>query len=257
MRDEDLFYGILSGLEVSISREVIVDAVAACCGYNSEEEDLSGKLWQYAYGDIPETEADALWEHVQGCEHCLREFGAIQRAVEFSNEAGYSLEQIQGVLKKNDSTSLENASVKKENDAEKEKILPNVMRVALTLLRGAIEVLRTDGLLQPLKPIPAVRGTRKNVHQVIRICKEMERCSVALTAEKDVFGECSVELKILPLPREIPKKIRVDMTARKRLLASYEVVNNEVSFGGISSGNYRLEIFGEAGLWGQIILDID
>ncbi len=202
---DDIQIKALWGLHTSLTKNPS-PPIGTYCGHEGNLEQLEGKLWEYAEGNMPEVEADRFWEQTQGCKYCLQKYLGIQQAInQTSREQGYSLRQIKSLLEQ-------------KNPAD-------ILRVALNWIKDSLELIATTGLILALEPVPVTRGTAPVPLKIIKVAKEFEMAKVEVWAEPSGPGICNVEVKIIPLPpRTLPGNLRVSLTASQRLLASYSVL---------------------------------
>jgi hypothetical protein len=238
--------GFLWRLHTASRKNLRVSGIVPYCGHETTEEQLEGKLWQYAEASMPEGESERFWGQVQGCKYCLQKLLAIQQAVkQASREKSYSLGRIKELIKQES-----NSPVKQESGS-------NVLRIALNWIKDSLELISTSGSLLPPEPIPVMRGTAPEPPQIIRIDKEFEKCKVEVSAQKAGSQNCNIEVKIiLPQNQQLPDNFKVNLFSPRRLLAASSLVKNKIDFDNIAPGNYRVELKEGTDLWGRIFLDI-
>ena len=235
---DDMQIKTLWGLRPALKKNPSL-STGSYCGHEGNLEQLEGKLWEYAEGSMPETEADRFWEQTQGCKYCLQKYLSIQQAIsQISREQGYSLQQIKSLLEQKRTTGI--------------------LRVALNWIKDSLELIATTGLILPLEPVPVTRGIASAPPKIIKVAKEFEKAKVEVWAEPSGSGICNIEVKIIPPPsRPLPENLRVSLTAFHRLLASYSVSENRVNFEELPPGSYKIELMDRTEVWGQILLDIN
>ena len=236
----------LRSLYIASGKSFPLSVTASYCGHETNEEQLDGKLWQYAQANMPEEEAERFWEQVHSCKYCLQKLLTIQQGIkQATQEKGYSLDRIKNLIKQKSEAPI------------KQKSITNVLHVALNWVKDTLELLETTGMILALEPIPVTRSTDSKAPQIIKIDKEFEKCKTVLSVEQVAPKQCRIEVEIIPSHDwPVPDNFRVNLATSRRLLASSSLAENKTCFDRIVPGNYRVDLKAGLDVWGHITLDI-
>jgi DNA-binding transcriptional MerR regulator len=212
------------------------------CGHEATEGQLEAKLWEYAEGEMSETEAERLWEQIQGCKYCLQKLLNIQQAISQSQEKGYSLAEIKTLI------------------AQQEKA--NVLKIAVKFVKDSLKLISCSGLLLAQEPLPVLRRKVKSTSEStpcnLRISKDFDKYKIEAEIEKITPQTCNLGVKIEPVQGGVSiSGLRMSLSDNKKILASYMAQDGKCVFTDITCGYYTLTLTRGEDILGKVLLDIE
>ncbi len=209
------------------------------CGHEDNEELLENKLWLYVDGAMDEAEESKIWEQIKDCKHCLFKFRGLQIALNATQqEEGYSLAKVKKLIRRKTKT--------------------NVLEIALKFVSDSLELISSTGLLLTPQPVPVLRtGDKATTCDNLRVTKEFDKYKVEIEIQKTSPDTCNLEVKTEPIETGVSTTgLRINLSADKKLLASYTAHEGRACFNDVNPGSYQVNLIKGKEVIGEVILNI-
>lgn len=137
--------------------------------------------------------------------------------------------------------------IEKAKDLVKQKVLPNLLEIVLSIKQKFLEIVKTSGDIivdNEIIPLPVLRSRQiRELREELAVVKEFQDIRIKLNIEKKEKGIVKITILFFDKKTNMPlKDLRVSLLKGNIELESYGVDKGKAVFDNVSFGKYSLLI---------------